>query len=67
MTSKQTLQAALADPACHDSLKVAIRAFIGKDPVDAACDAAWLAKALRLQLAEVRAAHRAQIMARLEA
>ena len=52
MNSTHTLRKALGDPACHDSLKAAIRAFINKDPVDAACDTEWLAEVFRLRLAE---------------
>ena len=55
MNSEQTLRKALADPACHYSLKGAIRHFIYQDPVDAACDTQWLSEVFRLRLAEVTA------------
>ena len=42
MNWQQELRQALYDPACHDSLKTAIRAFINCDPVDVVNDLNWL-------------------------
>ena len=39
----QAMLDVLSDPAAHDSLKAAIRAFAHCDPVDAAHDASYLA------------------------
>ena len=57
MNSMDKIAKALADPATHDSLKTAIRAFDGCDPVDAAKDTEWLAEVHQQWLAEVQRLH----------
>ena len=67
--STASITAALTDPAASDWLKVAIRALLGRDPIDAANDADYLAhlftgraKALADEADHRRAAALARLM-----
>lgn len=50
---RPTIPALLADPSVRNSLKAVLRAWVGRDPVDAAEDAGLLALALE-RLADER-------------
>ena len=54
MSSHDIIAEALANPATHDSLKKAIRAFDGCDLVDAANDTAWLAEVMHMYMMAVQ-------------
>lgn len=52
-TASQMIQEILNDPCASNWLKLAVRALIQRDPVDAAADAAYLSALMNARCAEI--------------